>query len=72
VFRVFWFAGVCRHGILLKAANMIKSGERYGFGHMLYTTDFAPNKGVQLVYYDVICKVTFLMFLFVRGSQVVG
>ena len=72
MFLVFWFAGVCRHGTPLKAANMIKSGERYGFGHMLYTTDFAPTKGVQVVYSDVMCKVTFLMFLFVQGSQVVG
>lgn len=64
-----WLTAVCRHGLPLKAANMIKSGERYGFGHMLHTTDFAPKGGVRVVYYDVMCKVSMLLL---TGGLVLG
>lgn len=56
VLMLYYGTEVCRHGIPLKAVNIIKSGERYGLAHMIYWTD-AVLKNTQIQYYDVACKV---------------
>ena len=56
LFMLFECTEVCRHGVPLKAVNIIKSGERYGLAHLIYWTD-AVHKNTQIQYYDVACKV---------------
>jgi hypothetical protein len=48
-------SAVCRHGIAVKAANILKTGERYGYAHLLYTATLLPKKPSTL-YIDVMCK----------------
>mmetsp|Transcript_43924 Transcript_43924/g.73152 ORF Transcript_43924/g.73152 Transcript_43924/m.73152 type:complete len:260 (+) Transcript_43924:927-1706(+) len=50
--RVF---AVCGHGIPIKAANMIKMGERWGFAHKLFSEEFRLT-GVAVLYIDIMCK----------------
>lgn len=58
LFILFECTEVCRHGVPLKAVNIIKSGERYGLAHLIYWTD-AVLKNTQIQYYDVACKVKY-------------
>lgn len=44
-----------RHGIPLAAANLIKTGERYGYAHYLAHKVLMP-KGLEQLHLDIQCK----------------
>lgn len=48
-------AATCRHVMPLKAVNLIRSGERYGYSHYLLT-DIFYDMNVRFFHQDIACK----------------
>mmetsp|Transcript_16877 Transcript_16877/g.36711 ORF Transcript_16877/g.36711 Transcript_16877/m.36711 type:complete len:1216 (-) Transcript_16877:44-3691(-) len=49
------YFAVCSHGCPLKAANMVKMGERWGFAHKMLTQEYRP-KQLGVFFLDIMCK----------------